>query len=201
MAMTMKKKTKTFAATLAGIWTLCASGIAEEALQRFVFEKAEMGLPFRITLYAADEAAARAAADAGFARVAEMNAVFSDYEPDSEVSRLSRTHNEWVPVSTELWRVLEHGQKLAEKTDGAFDITIGPLVNTWRRARRKKEMPSPELLAEMRARVGWRKLELDPERKAARLLAPDMRIDLGGIAKGYAIDAALAVVMKRGLTR
>jgi FAD:protein FMN transferase len=204
MRMMMKMKMKMMkisAAGLAGFWMLCVSRGAEEALQRFSYEKAEMGLPFRITLYAVDEATAKAAVDAAYARIAEMNAVFSDYDPDSEVSRLSRTHNEWVPVSTELWRVLEHGQKLAEKTDGAFDVTIGPLVNTWRRARRKNELPSPELLAEMKARVGWRKLQLDPERKAAKLLAPDMRIDLGGIAKGYAIDAALAVVMKRGLTR
>jgi FAD:protein FMN transferase len=197
----MKKKTRTLAAALVGFWMLWSSSAAGEALQRFVFEKAEMGMPFRITLYAPDEAAAREAVDAAFARVAGMNAVFSDYEPESEVSRLSRTHNEWVPVSTELWRVLEHGQKLAEKTGGAFDITIGPLVNTWRRARRNREMPDLDLLAEMKGRIGWRKLDLDPERKAARLLAPDMRIDLGGIAKGYAVDAALAVVMKRGLTR
>jgi FAD:protein FMN transferase len=196
----MNRKTA-LATTFAGLLILALPAGADENLHRFLYEKAEMGLPFRITLYAADEATAKAGADAAFARVAELNAVFSDYDPDSEVSRLSRTQNEWVPVSTELWQVLEHGQKLAERTDGAFDVTIGPLVNTWRRARRKSELPSAELLAEMKARVGWRKLELDPERKAARLLGADMRIDLGGIAKGYAIDAALSVLTKRGITR
>jgi thiamine biosynthesis lipoprotein len=71
---------------------LAASIDAQPAgLQRFAFEKAEMGLPFRVTLYAEDEAAAKAAADAAFARVTVLNSILSDYDPDSEISRLSRT--------------------------------------------------------------------------------------------------------------
>lgn len=172
-------------------------------LKKFVFEKAEMGLPFRVSLYAADEATARAGAEAAFARIAELNAVMSDYDSDSELGRLSRTAGEGraVPVSPALWTVLAHAQTVAERSGGAFDITAGPLVNVWRRARRKQELPDAALLAEMRARVGWRKLRLDPGRRTAELLAADMRLDLGAIAKGFACDEALAVLRRRGLPR
>lgn len=179
--------------------TSCAFG--EEGLQRFAFEKAEMGLPFRITLYAPDEKTAKAAADAAFERIAQLNSVLSDYDPDSEISRLSRTHDREVPVTTDLWNVLERAQAISERSDGAFDVTVGPLVNIWRRARRKKELPSKELIEEMRARVGWKSLELKPETRSAKLLKPDMRLDCGSIGKAYAVDAALKVLRDRGITR
>lgn len=170
-------------------------------LQRFAYEKAEMGVPFRVTLYAADAASAKAAADAAFARIAQLNATLSDYDPDSELSRLSRTSGQGraVPVSRDLWRVLERAQSLAVRTDGAFDVTCGPLVNAWRRARRKRELPSDVLLAEMRARVGYGKMRLDPAAQSVELLVPEMRLDCGAIAKGYAVDKALAVLKSRGI--
>jgi thiamine biosynthesis lipoprotein len=180
---------------------LANAGFGEETLQRFAYEKAEMGLPFRITLYAGDEASAKAAAEAAFERIAQLNAVFSDYDPDSELSRLSRTHDEDVPVSTDLWTVLERAQSMAAQSNGAFDVTVGPLVNLWRRARRKNELPSPELIAEMRARVGWKFLQLNPEKRSVRLLKPEMRLDCGAIAKGYAVDCALKVLRSHGISR
>lgn len=178
--------------------TLCAQ--AEPALQRFVYEKAEMGLPFRLTFYAPDEASAKAAADAAFERIAVLNSILSDYDPESEISRLSRTSGEGraVPVSTPLWRVLVAARHLSTRTEGAFDITVGPLVNTWRRARRKQELPSQELLAEMRARVGWAHLHLDPAQQTVKLDLPEMRLDVGSIGKAFAVDEALAVLKSRG---
>ena len=187
----------------AALLALVIAGAARaESLQRFVFEKAEMGLPFRVTLYAADEAQAKAAADAAFERIAVLNSVFSDYDPESELSRLSRTSGSGkaVPVSRDLWNVLERARALSERTDGAFDVTVGPLVNVWRRARRKQELPGAELIAEMKARVGWQQMKLDPAARTVELTKPDMRLDLGAIAKGYAIDAALAVLRERGIT-
>jgi FAD:protein FMN transferase len=132
-----------------------------------------------------------------------LNGILSDYDPDSELSRLSRTSGQGkvVPVSTILWKVLSRAQEFAERTDGAFDITVGPLVNLWRRARRMQEMPSAELLAEMKSRVGYRNLRLDPQNRTAELLEPDMRLDLGAIAKIFAVDEAIAVLKERGITR
>ena len=176
---------------------------ADEALQKFVYEKAEMGLPFRISMYAPDEATAKAAADAAYDRIAVLNSIFSDYDSDSELSRLSQTSGQGkaVPVSTPLWEVLVRAQKYAEHSDGAFDITVGPLVSLWRRARRKGELPSPELIAEMKARVGYKNLRLDSEHHTAELLIPDMRLDLGAIAKNYAVEDAIKVLKQHGITR
>lgn len=180
---------------------LAQAASGEEAPQRFVYEKAEMGLPFRVTLYAPDEATAKLAADAAFERIAQLNSVLSDYDPDSEISRLSRTHHREVAVSTDLWNVLERAQAMSGRSEGAFDVTVGPLVNLWRRARRKKELPSQELIAEMRARVGWKFLELNPSTRSAKLLKEDMRLDCGSIGKAYAVDSALKVLRDRGITR
>jgi thiamine biosynthesis lipoprotein len=199
-------KARHFVAALATAFALmCAPGRAadEEKLRKFIYEKAEMGLPFRVSLYAADEATAKAAADAAFERIAVLNGIFSDYDPNSELSRLSRTSGQGkaVPVSSTLWKVLVRAQEFAERSDGAFDITIGPLVNVWRRARRQQEMPGAELLAEMKARVGYKHLRLDPKQQTAELMVPDMRLDLGAIAKIYAVDEAIAVLKARGITR
>ncbi len=174
---------------------------AARPIRRFAYEKAEMGLPFRIILYAENEEKAKAAADAAFERIAQLNRVFSSYDPDSELSRLSRESGSHraVPVTTDLWNVLERAQALAQRTDGAFDITVGPLVNLWRRARQKKELPSAKLIAEMKARVGWKNVVLDSEAKSAKLLLPAMRLDASAIAKGYAIDAAAKVLSERGI--
>jgi thiamine biosynthesis lipoprotein len=162
-----------------------------------------MAVPFRISLYADDEAKAKAAAEAAFDRVSVLNSIFSDYDSDTELSRLSRTSGQGrqVRVSGDLWRVLTKSQWLAEQSHGAFDITVGPLVNLWRRARRKHELPSEKLLAEMRARVGHQHLRLDTANQTAELRVEEMRLDLGGIAKGYAADEALSVLRARGFSR
>ncbi len=180
--------------------TVC---VAVEPLQKFAFEKAEMGVPFRITLYAESEDVAKRAAEAGFARVEALNRIFSDYEDDSELTLLSRTSGSGraVKVSDELWTVLSRAQLLAARTDGAFDVTCGPLTALWRNARRKHELPPPGRIAEMTARVGWKKLRLDEKAHTAELLAPEMRLDVGSIAKGFAADEALKTLRAKGCPR
>lgn len=162
-----------------------------------------MGLDFRTTLYARDELTASNAVVAAYARIAQLNAILSDYDSDSEISRLSRTSGsgKWQPVGPDLWRILVAAQQIAERSGGAFDLTVGPSVNLWRRARREHKLPSAELLDAMRERVGFRNLQLDFQHHAALLTRPDMRLDAGGIAKGYALDEALAVLRGRGLRR
>lgn len=173
------------------------------ATERFEFTEPQMGVPFRLVLYAPGREAAETAARAAFARIAELNAVMSDYDSDSELSRLSATAGSGraVPVSADLWRVLERAQELARRTDGAFDVTVGPAVILWRKARRDRALPDPARLARAREAVGWRHLELDPKTRTARLLRPGMKLDLGGIAKGYAADEALKVLAARGIHR
>jgi len=160
-----------------------------------------MGVPFRMVLYATNEAHAKMASDAAFARVRELNDKLSDYDLESELSKLSRGSGQGRPVkvSDDLWRVLATAQDWARKSDGALDITVGPVVNLWRHARRLQQFPRADRLAEARARVGYTNLVLDPKRKTALLCVPEMRLDLGGIAKGFAADEALKVLRALGI--
>lgn len=192
---------------LSCVLTLClltASACATTAqppLEEFRFTRPEMGMPFRLVLHAADAETAETAALAAFDRIRQLNSILSDYDPDSELSLLSRTSGQGlaVPVTEDLWHVLNHAYTLSQETDGAFDVTIGPVVNVWRRARRDRAFPPPERLARARASVGYRQMKLDPETRTVELLVPDMRLDLGGIAKGYAIDQALQVLRQHGI--
>jgi FAD:protein FMN transferase len=98
-----------------------------------------------------------------------------------------------------LWVVLQRAQSLAERSGGAFDVTVGPCVNLWRQARREGKLPDPARLAKARLSVGYKQVKLDPTARTVTLLAPDMRLDLGGIAKGYAVDQGLHVLSRFGV--
>lgn len=173
-----------------------------QPLQRFAFEEPHMGTPFRIVLYAPDSTTAHQAATAAFARVEALNQALSNYIPDSELMQLAATAGSGsaVPVSDDLWMVLEAAQRLAEETDGAFDVTIGPLAKLWRKAFRRKTMPETDALAEAKSRVGYRHMVLDAQHQTVTLQVYGMVLDLGGIAKGYAVDEALVVLKSFGIT-
>ena len=174
----------------------------EPALDRFELTQVEMAVPVKIVLYAPDATTATRAAKAALARVCQLNSILSDYDPESELRRLeSSTQEGGTPVSEDLWRVLAHAQGLSERSEGGFDVTVGPVVRLWRRARRRTRLPSPERLTAARQLVDYRLVRLDPQRHAVRLLKPGMRLDLGGIAKGYAVDEALVVLKKAGIHR
>jgi thiamine biosynthesis lipoprotein len=158
-------------------------------------------MEFRIVLYASDTSHAEIAAAAAFDRIRALNAIFSDYEDDSELTTLTRTagSGQAVRLSPELWDVLNQAQILAARTHGAFDVTVGPYTSLWRRARRRSEFPRADLLELARGRVGYAKLHLNPAQRSAMLAVPRMRLDLGGIAKGYAMDEALKVIGTCGI--
>jgi thiamine biosynthesis lipoprotein len=171
-------------------------------LERFTFQEPHMGTTFRIVLYARDEKTAKAAAQAAFARVAELNKIMSDYLPDSELMQLcQKAGGGSVPVTYDLITVLETAEKIAIESDGAFDVSVGPLVRLWRVARKTKKLPDPEEVKSALAKVDYRKIRLDCKAHRVQLLVAGMLLDLGGIAKGYAADRALEVLHRRGITR
>jgi thiamine biosynthesis lipoprotein len=96
--------------------------------ERFEAVEPHMGTLVRVTIYSRDASPMRAAFD----RIAQLDERLSDYKPDSELNRLCRTHDQAVSVSEDLFRVLEAAQRLSALTDGAFDITIGPVTHLWR---------------------------------------------------------------------
>jgi FAD:protein FMN transferase len=171
-------------------------------LARYTFKELHMGTQFRIVLYAPAEGMAKRASQAAFERVKQLDLIMSDYRPASELMRLCRqAGGEPVPVSDELFFVLSRAQEVSKKSDGAFDVTVGPIVRLWRRARRAHQLPDAEELAKARALVGYQNIRLDAKTRAVQLLKPGMQLDLGGIAKGYSADEALAVLKKHGITR
>ena len=171
--------------------------------QRFEFARTEMAVPISIIIYAPDGATAASAAEAAFDRIHQLNSILSDYDEESELRKLCRTSSEGneVPVSDDLWRVLQHAAQLSDQTEGAFDVTIGPLTHLWRRARRLKELPSPEAIKTALARVDYHAVRLHAGGQAVELLKPNMLLDLGGIAKGFAMEEAYHVLEKRGINR
>ena len=172
-------------------------------MQRYKFEQIQMGVPFKIALYARDKTTANKAATAAFARIAQLNAIMSDYDSNSELMRLCRLSGPGKPVkvSRELQHVLVRSLALSKQTGGAFDVTVGPLTKLWRRAHRQKKLPDPKRLAAARQLVGHRLVRIDQRAGTAELLKQGMRLDLGGIAKGYAADEALAVLRLHGISR
>ena len=104
---------------------------------RFAFVEKLMGADFRIVLYADSEKVAKEAANAAFVEVERLNAILSDYDPESELSRLSDStgSGQHIPLSDDLFAVLDASQKLSHQTAGSFDITIGPCTRLWRIAR------------------------------------------------------------------
>lgn len=202
-----RKRMCLIVATLAGLLPCALSSPAcsdpAPTLQRFDFGRLEMGVEFRIRVYGCDSEAANKAATAAFDRVRELNAIMSDYDASSEVRKLCENGSDGsvIAVSADLFHVLERSVSLSRDSNGAFDVTVGPLTKLWRRARRREEMPPADLLATARNSVGSNAILLDACRRSVRLTKPDMRIDLGGIAKGYAADEALLVLRKHGFPR
>ncbi|WP_197994662.1 FAD:protein FMN transferase [Gimesia panareensis] len=162
-----------------------------------------MGVQWRIVLYATDKPIANNASQIAFRRVKELNKVLSDYDPNSELNQLCQLSGPGKPVkvSPDLFKVLKRSQALSQETDGAFDVTISPVVRLWRRARRRKQMPDSERLQAARDLVGSKWMRLSEQNQTVELLQPSMRLDLGGIAKGYAADVALHVLKEHGIER
>ena len=122
------------------------------------FQEAHMGTRFTIRVWAEAEAAGtvQEAVQESFSRVAALERVFSDYQVDSEIVRLTaQAPGKAIPISGDLFAVLDRTQALSRETAGAFDITVGPMVRLWRQARKDTRLPDPERIAQARERTGW----------------------------------------------
>src|SRR5438105_4501057 len=143
----------------------CAvNALEKNVLARFTFSEPHMGTMFNIILYAPDKATAEKAAKDAFARIEELNTIMSDYKADSELMQLcKKAGGEPVPVSVDLFRVLQASQEIARLTDGAFDVSISPVVRLWRKARRTRVMPKADEIKKVLDLVDYRNIRLDPK--------------------------------------
>ena len=170
--------------------------------EKFTFVRPIMGTRFQIICHAGDRATAKAAADRAFAQAEKINAIASDYLPESELSQLrSIEPGKPIPLSPELHALFEHAMALAKFTDGAFDPTLGPLSTLWRATRDEKKLPDPQKLAAAKRATGWRHVVLDSAEPSIILKRPNMAFDLGGVGKGYAADLMLKSLVEDGLPR
>ncbi len=178
------------------------SVMSQDSLSRYEFSRVEMAVDFRIALYGSTSEAANKAAQSAFDRIKQLNDIMSDYDSNSELMRLCSASGPGKPivVSSDLFTVLEHAQQVSKQSYGAFDVTVGPLTKLWRRARRQKEIPPANDLSAARELIGFQFVKLEAHKRTVELLKEGMRLDLGGIAKGYASDQALAVLKQHGIT-
>ncbi len=186
-----------------GVLLSLAAGVlwAQEAGPRlFSQTRPAMGASFTIHLYAADQRRAAALFDMAFEEVERVEALLSNYRPSSELSRINREAAR-APVVTdpEMFAFLEEAFGLSRRSEGAFDITVGPLARAWGFFRGAGRLPTRVELAAARRAVGWRKVQLDSTARTVRFLAPGVQLDPGAIGKGYAVDRVIALLRDAGV--
>lgn len=173
---------------------------AQDKYKEYVFREKKMGSPFIITIYGNDSISIQQVANLAFQKADSLNSIFSDYMYDSELNQLSRSSGsgDYIPVSRPLFDILKLSQKASRYSHGAFDVTIGPIVRIWRNARRQHNFPDTSAINDALEKVSYRYLHLKKEQQSVRLEKPGMRLDLGGIAKGYVAQAILNFIKKKG---
>lgn len=209
-----KKKAKIFLFLLllislggVGLWLFWSKNpehfiIEEEpvVLQRFHEEKGLMGTKVAITVYAESPEQAHQAIAEAFARGEAINQVASDYLPNSEITRFNASQSGvWFPASEDFLTMVAYGLELADLTNGAYDPSLGSLTHLWRETKKAGKLPATETLDEARAQSGWEKIEIDLKEEKLRKTVDGLRLDLGGLAKGYAVDEMLEVLQLRRL--
>ncbi len=161
-----------------------------------------MGMAVRVVLYAPSDSVARRAGTAAYRRMAELEQILSSYRSSSELNQVRKEAvGSPVRVSAPLFTVLQQAQRLARQSDGAFDVTAGPLFDLWARARETGTLPDSSAIQRTQKRTGWSKIQLNETRRTVRLQADSMQLNLGGIAKGYILDQALDTLRALGISR
>jgi thiamine biosynthesis lipoprotein len=159
-----------------------------------------MGSPYAIVAYAADAQALPGIVESAFDEVDRIDRLMSHYKADSPLSWLNReAANGPVAVEAELFDFIAESLRYGRESDGAFDITVGPLMKTWGFFRGEGRLPTDAELRDVQQRVGYEHVILDTARRTIRFARPGMELDLGGIAKGYAVDRVVAHLRARGV--
>ena len=172
----------------------------QAAEERYSARRALMGTVVEVTVYAPGEPKARAAIAAAFDEIERIERLMSLQMPESELWRCNREAAAGpTAVSADTFEVLRRSREFSAMSDGAFDVTVTPLLRLWRDAAQRGAPPGAQELQETLARVGWRDVELDAARRTVRYARPGMALDLGAIAKGYAVDAAVRRLRESGI--
>jgi len=158
-----------------------------------------MGTFARVVVIAKDSNSAGKCIESALAQINKVDDLMSDYKDNSEISILNRDgFKRAVELSQSTYEVLQRSAEFSKLTDGAFDVTVGPLVELFRKAKEEHILPSQDEIDNAKSRVGFEKLKFDDINRTVRFTVEGMMLDLGGIAKGYAVDKALEVMQAHG---
>lgn len=179
---------------LAGVTALAAGDPRTTTVRRVL-----MGTSIMVEAIGGTPASRATAADEAFAAMVEVDRLMSNYKPDSELARVNaEAATRPVQVSDPLWSVLSAADRVSRASGGAFDITVGPLVRLWGFHDKRPHVPSAAELARVRPLVGYDNVVLDGASHTVRFRRPGVEIDLGGIAKGFAVELAGRALERRG---
>ena len=160
-----------------------------------------MGTSITIEATGGTPAARQDAIDEAFASMMEIDRLMSNYRSDSELAAINRGAADYpVKVSDPMWSVLSAAQMISRRSNGAFDVTVGPLVKLWGFHDKKPHIPDATELARIRPIVGFDHMVLNDNTHTVAFTRPGVEIDLGGIAKGFAVELAGGVLRRRGFT-
>jgi len=169
-------------------------------LVRHQASRVSMACTYTIEAYGPDAVALPAILEAGLDEVDRIDRLMSHYKPDSPLSGLNReAATRPVAVDPELFDFLAECLRQSRESQGAFDITVGPLMKAWGFFRGEGRLPDQRELEEARDRIGYQHLVLDETARTVRFERPGMELDLGGIAKGYAVDRVVSLLKSRGV--
>ena len=170
-------------------------------LKKITWQYQAMGTSFQISCYTKDSVNAKRAFKSALVITDSLNHIFSDYDPGSEINKLTKRirKNKWVPVSNALFDVIKRGEEASRVTNGAFDITIGRLTRMYRKYFRIKKLPPDKKIKRNLKKVGFRFLEIDSLNKKVKITRKGLKLDLGGIAKGYTADRIYHTFQKMGI--
>jgi thiamine biosynthesis lipoprotein len=159
-----------------------------------------MGTTFSIHIYSPDQQTASAQLDVAFEEIERIEEALSNYRPSSELSRINRLAGlHAVTTDPEVFGLLQTAVDYSRRSQGAFDVTVGPLMRAWGFFRANGHFPNQKELNSARASTGWQYVELDQRFRTVRFRRHNMELDLGGIGKGYAVDRVVALLREAGV--
>jgi thiamine biosynthesis lipoprotein len=160
-----------------------------------------MGSIYSVVVYGDDEARLRAAVEDASQEVRRLDQLLSNYIPASEWSQVNReASSKPVRISTELFQLLDACVRYSRESDGAFDITVGPLMKVWGFYKGSGRLPHRAEVRGAMAHVGYQNILLDQKNNTVRFAQDGVEIDPGGIGKGYAVDKMVAILKEDGIT-
>ncbi len=182
------------------VWAPAAAGPDNPKVVRFEETVDAMGTGITVVAYGEDRFKLQAAVESALGEARRLDELLSNYRPQSEWSQMNRSAAQKpVPVSQELFDLLGTCMRYSEASEGAFDISVGPLMKVWGFYKGTGRFPHRAEIRTALGSVGWRNVELDAKNRTVRFRKSGVELDPGGIGKGYAVDRMADILRQAGI--